>query len=253
MAYTNTWTTAAPLDTQAANQGAVDFRATKLDIMQRVASFGAGLLANRPTPEVTSGTADWTGVMYWATDTKQTFRWNGSSWDDITSSVPGGTTVRISNTTPVNVTDNGIGGPGTLITVPANTFSIGSSFRLKGMGTIPNGSPIPLSSISLIIGGTEVARFPLNTLPPGSFSQTQIFGFQCDGIVSDNISAQQCYGFASLGPAISAVVDGSETYHLGSTPHNSLSSGINMFMQLNSEKNTGSVVTFLSIAVEIFK
>lgn len=90
MPYTNVWTTAAPLDTQAANQGAVDFRATKLDVMQRIASFGAGVLANRPTPEVTSGSADWTGVMYWATDTQQAFMWNGTAWVDISSSVPTG-------------------------------------------------------------------------------------------------------------------------------------------------------------------
>ena len=88
MAYTDVWDVTAPLDTQAANQGAADFRATKLDIMQRVASFGAGLLANRPTPEVTSGTANWTGVMYWATDTKQVFMWTGAAWVDISASLP---------------------------------------------------------------------------------------------------------------------------------------------------------------------
>jgi len=90
MAYTNVWDVTAPLNTQPANQGAVDFRATKLDVMQRIASFGAGLLANRPTPEVTSGTADWTGVMYWATDTKQAFRWSGAAWVDISANVAGG-------------------------------------------------------------------------------------------------------------------------------------------------------------------
>lgn len=89
MAYTNVWDVTAPLDTQAANQGAVDFRATKLDLMQRIASFGAGILAARPTPEATGATADWTGVMYWATDTGQTFRWNGTVWVDITSSIGG--------------------------------------------------------------------------------------------------------------------------------------------------------------------
>lgn len=90
MAYTDVWDVTSPLDTQAANQGAADFRATKLDVMQRISSFGAGLLASRPTPEATSGTADWTGVMYWATDTHQCFRWNGTAWVDISLSLPGG-------------------------------------------------------------------------------------------------------------------------------------------------------------------
>src|ERR1700730_1938061 len=106
MAYTNVWTTAAPLDTQAANQGAVDFRATKLDVMQRISSFGAGLLANRPTPEVTSASADWTGVMYWTTDTGQVFRWNGASWDDISTNIPGNNTPIIANAVGGSVPNN---------------------------------------------------------------------------------------------------------------------------------------------------
>jgi hypothetical protein len=89
MAYTDVWDVTAPLDTQAANQGAVDFRATKLDVMQRIASFGAGLLANRPTPETTGATADWTGVMYWATDFVQVFQWAGSAWLEVTNKLLG--------------------------------------------------------------------------------------------------------------------------------------------------------------------
>ena len=103
MAYTDVWDVTAPLDSQAASQGAADFRATKLDVMQRVASFGAGLLAARPTPETTGATADWTGVMYWATDTQQTFRWNGSSWDDITSSLFPGNPLTPVGFTPVDL------------------------------------------------------------------------------------------------------------------------------------------------------
>jgi hypothetical protein len=98
MAYTDVWDVTQPLDTQAANQGAVDFRATKLDVMQRISSFGAGLLANRPTPEATSGTANWTGVMYWATDTSQVFRWNGTLWDDISLNIPSGIAVALATT-----------------------------------------------------------------------------------------------------------------------------------------------------------
>jgi hypothetical protein len=121
MAYTNVWTTGAPLDTQAANQGAVDFRATKLDVMQRISSFGAGLLANRPTPEATSGTADWTGVMYWATDTSQVFRWNGTSWDDISLDIPSGNGIATALATtgaPVNVS---LAAPPTVGQIPIAT------------------------------------------------------------------------------------------------------------------------------------
>lgn len=133
MAYTNTWTTAAPLDTQAANQGAVDFRATKLDVMQRISSFGAGLLASRPTPEATSGTADWTGVMYWATDTKQTFRWNGASWDDISSNIA--TNSHFSDATQGNILNPGGVVAVNTVTVPGN-FNTGSVVRLLVNGEI---------------------------------------------------------------------------------------------------------------------
>jgi hypothetical protein len=90
MAYTDVWDVTAPLDSQAAAQGAADFRATKLDVMQRIASFGAGLLAARPTPETTGATADWTGVTYLATDTRQLFRWDGTAWVDISADTPTG-------------------------------------------------------------------------------------------------------------------------------------------------------------------
>lgn len=143
MAYTNVWTTQAPLDTQAANQGAVDFRATKLDVMQRIASFGAGLFANRPTPEATSVSADWTGVMYWATDTRQTFRWNGSAWVDISISIPPPTTSFIFSagnmvTGPADTTEDTVY-TGTLV---ANSLGstgglvINFSFNLVVTGTI---------------------------------------------------------------------------------------------------------------------
>lgn len=87
MPFTHTWDNSVPLDTQAASLGAQDIRTLTLNANERIAAFGAGLLADRPTPETTSGTVDWTGVMYWATDTGQVFRWGGGAWADITNSV----------------------------------------------------------------------------------------------------------------------------------------------------------------------
>lgn len=158
MAYTNVWTTAAPLDTQAANQGAVDFRATKLDVMQRISSFGAGLLASRPTPEATGGTADWTGVMYWATDTKQTFRWNGTSWDDITTTIPGSNSSHFSDPTQANVTNPS--GTVTLntVTIPA-TFSTGSVVKISIDGIITSSA-----------GTTPGLELNINTIDYSNFN-----------------------------------------------------------------------------------
>ena len=132
MAYTDVWDVTAPLDSQAASQGAADFRATKLDVMQRIASFGAGLLAARPTPELTSGTADWTGVMYWATDTRQTFRWSGAAWVDISPNIPSGSGVFIFSsgaiiTAPVDITEDVI----YTATVLANSMGATGGLFLK--------------------------------------------------------------------------------------------------------------------------
>lgn len=89
MAFTRPWDDTQPPDTQLANLLGQDIRFLKQDIMQRMGGFGAGLLADRPTPDSGAG-ADFTGVMYWSTDTKQTFRWNGASWDDISNNITGG-------------------------------------------------------------------------------------------------------------------------------------------------------------------
>jgi hypothetical protein len=63
--------------------------------MQRIASFGAGTFANRPTPETTSGTLDWTGVTYLSTDTQQLFRWSGTGWVDISADIPPSTVTTV--------------------------------------------------------------------------------------------------------------------------------------------------------------
>ncbi len=144
MAYTDVWDVTTPLDTQLANQGAVDFRQTKLDVMQRIASFGAGLLANRPTPETTSGTADWTGVTYLATDTKQFFRWSGTAWVDISASTPGGSVVtKVSDLTLPLVSTAG-NDVNTIVT--PTTFGAGSIIQIAGAFTV-NVAAAPVAQI----------------------------------------------------------------------------------------------------------
>ena len=135
MAYTDVWDVTAPLDSQAAAQGAADFRATKLDVMQRIASFGAGLLVNRPTPEATSGTADWTGVMYWATNTQQVFRWNGAAWVDISASIPSGSASHFSDITLGNLVNPGGASPINTVTVPG-AFGTNSVAKIQVSGSV---------------------------------------------------------------------------------------------------------------------
>jgi hypothetical protein len=86
------WNNSFPPDTQFANLLGQDLRDLSLNTMQRIASI-SGLLADRPTPEATGLTVDWTGVLYFTTDTNQIFRWSGAAWVDITSAIVGGTTI----------------------------------------------------------------------------------------------------------------------------------------------------------------
>lgn len=252
MAYTDVWDVTSPLDTQAANQGAADFRATKLDIMQRVASFGAGLLANRPTPETTSGTADWTGVMYWATDTKQAFMWNGSAWVDISADVPssGATFQKYTNVTPNTLTDNGSIQTGITLLIPANAMTVGSVFKIKARTKMPAaGSATPMSTISLFLGGVNMVWYPLNALSPGVFASDQFLDLSAEGICT-GASAQEGYGFATLG--IMANPSTGEIYEKPFDASNTLSAGINVNVILGSEKSSGTSVIFQNLSVLIF-
>lgn len=80
-AFTTVWDLTQPPDTQLLNQGALDFRTLKTDIMQRM-SLLSGTLVNRPTPETVNATWGGTGfgLLYFATDTNAIYQWNGSAW-----------------------------------------------------------------------------------------------------------------------------------------------------------------------------
>jgi hypothetical protein len=91
--FTDVWDTTTPADTQLVNQGALDFRNLKLDIMQRM-SLLSGTLANRPQPETVN--AVWGGsgfgLIYLATDTQTFYQWNGAIWNAIPM-IPSGSQV----------------------------------------------------------------------------------------------------------------------------------------------------------------
>jgi hypothetical protein len=85
MAFTNVWDVATPEDVSPANQFADALRDFKVDVQQRMGAFGAGLAADRETPD-SGADADFTGVTYFATDTGDYSRWNGSAWETIVTS-----------------------------------------------------------------------------------------------------------------------------------------------------------------------
>ena len=228
MAYTNVWDDSAPLDTQAANQGAADFRALKLDVMQRIASFGAGLLAARPTPETTSGVADWTGVMYWATDTHQVFRWSGTTWVDITASVPGGfggskiICDGVPHTMAIDTTVQ------TIYTgvVPAN--SLGATGGLRGR-IFYNLSVSASKSIGVVInfGGTSVILLTANSTGRA-------------GVVDFSIINQNDTGKQSL---VITTIDNSNTtvssYNIGVTVDTTVNQTLSITAQKTQATDSG--------------
>lgn len=88
MPFSNFWDTTQPPDTQLANLLGQDIRSLKLDIQQRMGAQ-SGTLAARWNPALDTQPANWTGVLYFTTDTSQVFQWSGAAWVDVTTLVIG--------------------------------------------------------------------------------------------------------------------------------------------------------------------
>lgn len=78
MGFSNTWDVTQPPDTQPANQGALDFRNLKTDVMQRMGAV-CGLKSNIPAIEAGFGSTN-LGYQYFASDEGKTYQWNGSAF-----------------------------------------------------------------------------------------------------------------------------------------------------------------------------
>jgi hypothetical protein len=128
VAYTRTWDETFPPDTQNANLLGQDIRNFKDDIRERVASFGAGLLANRPTPESVFGSAN-VGVMYYATDVNALFQWNGSTWVQVRAF--GSQQALFLNSSQTTVTNPGADTVIQGVTIPGNTLQVNDIISIK--------------------------------------------------------------------------------------------------------------------------
>lgn len=85
--FDRAWDETFPPDTQLANLLGQDIRDFKTDIRERLSGI-SGTLANRPA----NMDAVFAGMLYFAIDTSQIFRWNGSAWIFVSGniiSVPG--------------------------------------------------------------------------------------------------------------------------------------------------------------------
>jgi hypothetical protein len=86
MAFTDVWDVLQPPDSQLANLLGQDLRNLKTDIQQRMGAT-SGSLATRWDPSTDTQPTNWTGVLYFTTDTNQIFRWSGAAWVDVSSAV----------------------------------------------------------------------------------------------------------------------------------------------------------------------
>jgi hypothetical protein len=149
--FDHVWDLTQPPDTQLLNQGALDFRSLKDDVMQRM-SLLSGTLANRPVPETVNAT--WGGVgfglIYFASDTGQIFQWNGAVWTDLT------TLFLLAPRHFSDLTEAIVNAPG--VTTTLNTVVVPASFgansvaKIFSTGTSNTGTP----TISVSVNGTSV-------------------------------------------------------------------------------------------------
>jgi hypothetical protein len=79
MAPTNVYDVTFPPDTQLANLLGSDLRNLALNVQQRMALI-SGTLASIWNPGADAQPANWTGLLYFATDTGQIFQWSGTAW-----------------------------------------------------------------------------------------------------------------------------------------------------------------------------
>lgn len=120
MPISNVFDNTFPPDTQQANQLGVDIRTFKLDIQQRLGAI-SDILANRWNPGADVQPTQWTGVLFFATDTQQVFRWSGAAWVDVSTSFS-----TVSHLTDLVVHTLSGSGVGSSVVIPANFLQIGS-------------------------------------------------------------------------------------------------------------------------------
>ena len=86
MAFTNTFDVTFPPDTQAANQLGLDIRNLKLDLQQRMGAT-SGLSTGLPNIGADAQPTNWTGLLFFATDTGAIYQWSGSAWVAVTNNL----------------------------------------------------------------------------------------------------------------------------------------------------------------------
>jgi len=168
--FTDVWDITQPPDTQLANLLGQDDRNIKLDVMQRL-SLLSGLFANRPTPETVNATWGGAGfgILYFSTDTKQIFQWNGGAWVDISSSFLSlGYKLEGTNIVPVTVANTTVATVLQTLPIAANDIGVGQTFYFDASGIIGDTAAaaitiqVFLDAVEIDVGGALIQLATVN-------------------------------------------------------------------------------------------
>lgn len=208
MGFTNSWDDTFPPDTQAANQLGADLRNFRVDTRERMSAM-SGNDADKPNFEV-----GFAGVLWFATDTGKIYRWNGSSWLDVTALIIAAVTptslglaaVATSGSFAdmlniaglVSITTEAVGGgsnSGTYVKLRLKSDSGAKYFELAiGLGTGKNGTTIPLPAGYSSANAVAQAAFKYSASTTGNGMDNPkvvISGLNLTEVGADRVSASE--------------------------------------------------------------
>jgi len=167
MAFTRVWNDATPADSQLASLGAQDFRYLKVDVQQRMAAI-SGLDAAKPAFGSDDTPANWTGILFFATDTGAIYQWNGTAWVGVSMGAG-----KFSGSCPTGVTSP--------LLIPASAILAGTVleiFSTYGNTANPSSTVPDLTISSVSTGFSQTLVGPATALPPAkqvAFSSRVVF------------------------------------------------------------------------------
>jgi hypothetical protein len=154
MPFTNSYDVTFPPDTELANLLGNNLRSLALNVQQRMAAI-SGISTAMPNFAADAQPANWTGILFFATDNGHIYQFNGTTWVDITVSF-------IKTVGFVKYTQAVGTNP---VVIPANTLAVGSVIELVGSAGFGGTSA---GSMQLTANGSNLSTINLPSQSSGS-------------------------------------------------------------------------------------
>lgn len=233
MAFSNTWDTTFPPDTQLANLLGQDIRnGVKVDVQQRMAAI-SGLDAAKPAFGSDAQPANWNGILFFATDTGHVYQFNNPSWTDVTTNfVLKSTALK----TGVVVNHTGTVTNDTIysLIIPAGVIGANGRVRIILMWIPISGNSSGSNTPKILFGGTVVNS--LNTTT-GAFTKSETFGGNANATNSQNWFATRANASdpSSLQTLFTSAVDTTVPVTVSVTQQNALGTDSQTFYGFSVE------------------